>query len=262
MKKLIALIKMNFIQCFEYRGDLLIYSLSYAAQPVIYLLVWLAVSASSQSLPMTAQEFAQYYIWLLIVQLWVSAWSSPFIAGDIRHGKLSPYLLKPFAYINFHISENLGEKGLKTLLTVPLVVVLILILKPSWTDLSVFGWVIFFWTWGLAGAIYFLIDMCVGCLAFWFDDISAIDDLYNVLHIIFSGILIPMILMPDFVRNLATFMPFRYSLSFPMEILLGKLSLSEQSLGLFLQIIFVVLIYFIYHKLWVIGVKRYSAFGN
>ena len=262
MKKIWALIKMNLIEAFEYRGDLLLYSLSYAAQPVVYLLVWLAVSASSISLTMTVGEFAQYYIWLLIVQLWVSAWASPIIASDIRHGRMSPYLLKPIAYANFHLGGNLGAKLIMTVTTVPLVIILAIVFKPTWPELSSFNWIIFGWTWALAGVIYFLTDLCVGCLAFWIEETSAVDSIYNVIHSIFSGILIPLVLMPPLVRALATFLPFRYSLSFPMEILLGKLTGAEQMLGLFLQAVFVVLLYLSYRQIWTWGVKRYSAFGN
>lgn len=262
MRKIFALIKTNFADWFEYRGNLLIYSLSYAAQPVVYLLVWLAVSASSTTLPLTAGEFTQYYLWLLVVQLWVSAWASQIIAFDVRHGRLSRYLVIPLPYFAIHLSTNMSEKLLKTLLTLPLIAVLVIIFRPTWPELSFFSWAIFLWTWFLAGVIYFLIDLCVGCLAFWFEETSAIDDLYNVLHSLFSGILIPLFLMPPVIQNLATYMPFRYSLSFPMEVLLGKLSPEHLTLGLFLQLAFVVILFLTYRQLWQHGVKRYSAVGN
>ena len=260
--KILSIIKLSFIQDLEYRGDMLLYSLSYAAQPVVYLFVWLAITGSSKSVAMTAGEFAQYYIWLLVVQLWVSAWASQEIAYAIRHGRISPHLLRPIPYLYVHLGANLGSKVLKTLMTLPVVLILTMVLRPLWPQLSGFSWMIFAYTWLLAGVIYFLIDMCVGCLAFWIEETSAIDDLYNIIHSIFSGILIPLALMPPFVRNLATFLPFRYSLSFPMEILLGKLNGSEQLLGIFLQMAFAVVLYLTYNQLWKYGVKRYSAVGN
>jgi ABC-2 type transport system permease protein len=262
MRKILALIKTNFADWFEYRGNLLIYSLSYAAQPVVYLLVWLAVSASSPTLPLKAGEFTQYYLWLLVVQLWVSAWASQIIAHDVRYGRLSRYLVMPLPYGAIHLSTNMSEKLLKTLLTMPLIAVLAVIFRPPWPVLSGWHWLLFLWTWFLAGAIYFLIDLCVGCLAFWFEETSAIDDLYNVLHSLFSGVLIPLFLMPPAIQALATFMPFRYSLSFPMEILLGRLSPRELSLGFILQLAFAVILYLAYRKLWQRGIKRYSAVGN
>lgn len=261
MKKLLALIRMSLIDAFEYRGDILIFTFSYCAQPVVYLSVWLAVASSSSTLSMSSSELSQYYIWLIVVQIWVSAWASPFIASAIRLGKLSPFLLKPTSYFHFQIGNNIGEKILKTAMILPIVFILAATLHPLWPNLSFAGWIIFTLSWILAAIIYFEVDMCVGLIAFWFEESSAIDDVYNVFHSIFSGILIPLILMPTWVRSLAIVLPFRYEVSLPLEILLRKLTFWEQNTALLIQVVWAVALYGLARALWVKGIVRYSAAG-
>jgi len=261
MKKLLILIRLSLIDAFEYRGDILIFTFSYCAQPVVYLLVWLAVASSSSTLSMSGGELSQYYIWLIIVQLWVSAWASPIIASAIRLGKLSPFLLKPTSYFNFQIGNNIGEKILKSVLILPIVLILSATLHPLWPNLSYVGWLLFVVSWVLAAIIYFLMDLSVGLVAFWLEESSAVDDVYNVLHSIFSGILIPLTLMPLWIRSLAVVLPFRYEVSLPLEILLHKLSFQEQSYALVVQIFWVAAMYGLVRLLWSKGIVKYSAVG-
>jgi len=261
MKKLLILIRISLIDSFEYRGDMLIHSLSWSAQPIVYLLIWLAVASSSRSISMSPGDFIKYYLWLMLIQIWVSAWGCSFIASAIRFGRLSPYLVKPISYYNFQIANNLGEKVLKTIFILPVLSTLVILLKPAWPGLTVLGWVFFMWSWLQAAMVYFLVDYIVGLTAFWIEENSAIDSLYNIVHVVFSGILIPLALMPDWIRSLSVYLPFRYEISFPLEILLQKLSSEELAKGFAIQTLWVMVLYFLCRFLWKRGLVRYSAAG-
>ena len=61
--------------------------------------------------PMTRIEFIQYFILVILIGTWTSAWAGQFISADIRLGKISPYLLKPVPFIFHQVANNIGEKN-------------------------------------------------------------------------------------------------------------------------------------------------------
>jgi ABC-2 type transport system permease protein len=63
------------------------------------------------------------------------------------------------------------------------------------------------------------------------------------------------------VRTVATVLPFRWLVSFPVELMLGRVSPSEALAGLGLQLFWSMAIFALFSRLWKEGVKRYSAVG-
>ena len=56
-------------------------------------------------------------------------------------------------------------------------------------------------------------------------------------------------------------LPFRYMLSFPIEILMGRLSLGEIGRGLAIQMAWAGVFWLGYRLLWQRGLRRYGAVG-
>jgi len=57
------------------------------------------------------------------------------------------------------------------------------------------------------------------------------------------------------------FLPFRYTLSFPIEVLLGQVSGQNIAIGLTMQILWLTAFFILVNTLWSCGLKRYSASG-
>lgn len=261
MKKTFALVKTCISNSFSYRGDVFLFTLGNFVQPLVFLLVWLAVISSGGSAPLSRTEFIQYYLLVIIVHLWSSAWAAPFISHDIRMGKISPFLIKPAPYLIFQIGNNIGEKILKSFFAVPLVLFLGAMFGLNFPTLSIWEWLVFLMSWVIAAAIIFLFDIIIGISAFWIEDSRSLDEFYDVLLYFFSGRLIPLIALPLLLQHVANFLPFRYTMSFPIEIILRKLTNSQLIVGLFAQLFWLAIIVFIYKKLWKLGLKKYSASG-
>ena len=69
-------------------------------------------------------------------------------------------------------------------------------------------------------------------LCFWTTRGAAIFDLCMTVELLLSGRLVPMPLMPDWVQELARFLPFQWAFYFPIESLVGDLSEPSSSRGL------------------------------
>jgi ABC-2 type transport system permease protein len=262
MKKLLAYFRISVTDTLEYRGDVFLFTVSGVILPVTTLLLWTAVGTSGSNAPLSQSEFVNYYLFMLVVGLWVSQWASYFISRDIRLGKISPWLLKPAPYALYQITNNLSEKILKSVYLIPIIFILAKVFEFSLPQLALVNWILFVISVILAGGIAFFIDLCLGFLAFWIGDSSAVRETFSVLHAVFSGRLVPLYVLPVGLLRLSYFLPFRYILSLPLEIILNKLSNRELFLGLSAQLILLILGYLLYKSLWRRGTKRYSAFGN
>ncbi len=64
-------------------------------------------------------------------------------------------------------------------------------------------------------------------LCFWTTRGAAIFDLYMTVELLLSGRLVPLPLMPDWVQEIARFLPFQWAFYFPIESLVGDLTNAE-----------------------------------
>ena len=81
-------------------------------------------------------------------------------------------------------------------------------------------------------------------------------------ELLLSGRLVPMPLMPDWVQEIARFLPFQWAFYFPIESLVGDLSNEELVRGLFVQLLWILIGLAIFRVAWRFAIRRYSAVGG
>jgi ABC-2 type transport system permease protein len=116
----------------------------------------------------------------------------------------------------------------------------------------------------LVGAwlITFLAMAVIGALAFWVESSGSLFELWLGLFGVFSGYLVPLELFPRWLAEVARFLPFRYMLAFPVEMVVG-LTPRGTALGeLAIQWLFVVLLATAARLAWRAGLRRFAAFGG
>jgi ABC-2 type transport system permease protein len=102
----------------------------------------------------------------------------------------------------------------------------------------------------------------VGCLAFWFESATSLFDVWLGLFGIFSGYLVPLELYPRWVNDVSWYLPFRYMLAFPVELVTGGLSRSQALAQLGAQSAFVLVLLAVAGGMWRLGTRRFAAFGG
>jgi len=112
---------------FQYRASLVIWMIGQVLEPLVYLVVWTIVSNSSGGSvgSYTTQEFAAYFIVLMLVNQVTYTWIMYEYEYRIRQGTLSFALLKPVHPIHSDISDNLSSK----LITLPIMIVVAVVVK-------------------------------------------------------------------------------------------------------------------------------------
>jgi ABC-2 type transport system permease protein len=248
---------------FQYRAAHYLYMLGMVAEPVIYLVVWSTIADQSGGSVQgfTAGEFAAYYIVWTLVRNMNIVFAAPAWEWRIREGQLSGWLLKPFHPLHWDIAWFAGWKVVNIVLWIPIAVGLSLLFDPTFDptaqEIAVFAIAI----WG-AYLIRTMFMSALGMICFWTTRGAAIFDLYMTVELLFSGRLVPLPLMPDWVQTVAMFLPFQWAFYFPIESLVGDYSNWQLVGGLFAQLAWILAGWAIFKLVWRPAIKRYSAVGN
>ncbi len=247
----------------QYRAANYFYMFGMIAEPVIYLVVWTTIAdqqgGSVQGL--TAGYFAAYYIvWTLVRNMNV-VFGAPYWEHRIREGELNRDLLRPVLPLHYDIAYFAGWKFVVILFWIPLAVGLSLVFEPT-LDPRAFEILVFAVAiWG-AYLLRTMLQESLGMLCFWTTRGAAIFDLYMTTELLLSGRLVPLPLMPDWVQDIAQFLPFQYAFFFPIGSLVGDLSNAELLRGLAAQLLWILIGLAIFRLAWRHAIKRYSAVGG
>ncbi len=250
-------------QQFQYRVATYFYMFGMVAEPVIYLVVWTTIAeeqgGSIQGL--SVGYFAAYYIVWTLVRNMNIVFGAPFWEYRIREGHLSGQLLQPLHPLHHDIAHFAGAKVVWIVLWLPIAFALTLLfdpaLDPSALEIGVFAVAI----WG-AYLIRTMFMSALGMLCFWTTRGAAIFNLYMTLELLLSGRLVPLPLMPDWVEDIARFLPFQWAFYFPIETLVGDLSTEELLGGLVAQVLWILIGLAIFRIAWRFAIRRFSAVGN
>lgn len=246
----------------QYRAAMVIWLIGTVLQPVMYLVVWSTVArARGGSVGGFSEgDFAAYYIVLMMVNHLTFTWHMWEYDYRIRHGELSPMLLRPLHPIHHDLAENITYKVLTLLVMVPAAAGLVWAFRPAYHLVPWAVWA-FLPALALAFAIRFLVGWVVAMAAFWTTRIQAINQVYFVLVLFFSGQLAPLSLLPGFIQALGTVLPFRWMAAFPVELFLDRMTPREAAVGLALQVVWLVVSLLLVRAAWRAGIQRYTAVG-
>jgi ABC-2 type transport system permease protein len=246
----------------QYRVQLIIWLLFGVIQPVMYLVIWSTVARSrgGQVGDYGVSEFAAYFIAIMLVQHLVFTWIMYEFEFLIRQGQLSVRLLRPIDPIHGHIVENLTYKLLTLTIMVPAAAILTLLFQPRF-DTPLWAIAVAVPALLLAFLLTFLLEWSFALVAFWTTRTAALNDAYTLVYMFMSGWVAPLSLFPPGLQVLASILPFRWALAFPVELLLGRLTPQQALGGLAAQAVWLAIAVAIWKLTWRAGIRRYSAVG-
>jgi ABC-2 type transport system permease protein len=258
----LQMLKTALASMLQYRLSLVIWMISQVLDPVIYLIVWTTVTqASGGSVGgYSAPDFAAYFLVLMLVNHLTYTWIMYEYDYRIRDGSLSASLLRPVHPIHSDVTDNLSSKMVSTPGVLLVALVLGLVFRPTVQVVP----------WALAAAIpavalafmvRFLLEWTLALVAFWTTRVNAINQMYFVVVLFLSGQVAPLTLFPHAVQNIASLLPFRWMISFPVELILGNLTPGEMLMGFAAQAAWLAVCLLFVRVAWRAGTRRYSAVG-
>ena len=258
-----ATTKISIQSQFQYPLANYFYMIGMITEPVIYLVVWSTVANAQggKIAGYTAGNFAAYFIvWTLVRNMNIVF--TPFgWEWRIRQGRLSAELMRPIHPLHNDVAYFIGWKVVVIILWLPLAAFLIWVFNATFDPTPLEVVVFFFAIWG-AYLVRTMFSTLIGLVTFWTTRVSAIFELYFAVELLLSGRLVPLSLMPDWVRTLAGFLPFQWAFGFPIESLVGQMTPEQLLTGLGMQLFWIVLGALIVNVVWRYAIRQYSAVGN
>jgi ABC-2 type transport system permease protein len=260
MKKFFAEFRACWNLVLEYRLMVFIWILTIVL-PLIMLAVWLSIAEGGPVAGYDRTRFIAYYLAALIVRNLTGMWFIWEMDAEMRLGALSFRLLKPMDPIVHYMALATSSRPLRLVLLIPIAVGAVLWIPGlNW---AIDPLNLLFFVASLLGAwtILFLMQYTIGLTGFWITRTLGLNDAWFFTYSLASGYLVPLDLFPPAVRNVLLYLPFRYTMSFPVDVLLGKLSVAEILQGIAMQWMWSAAIFIVYRWVWKHGLRRYSAVG-
>jgi ABC-2 type transport system permease protein len=246
-----------------YRGAVAIWLLGLILQPLVTLVVWTTVAESRGGTVngFTTSQYAAYFIILMIVDNLTFTWVMYEFQYRIQTGFFSSALLRPVHPIHEDVTGNLSFKLLGLFGVIPAAILLAFAFDA---DLSapLIEVAVFFPALAMAMTLRFLLEWTLALLAFWMTRTSAVFQLYHSVSLFLAGNVAPLWLYPDSVQTVSLFLPFRWMVFFPVEVLLGRATGQSMLLGLGAQAIWIGLALLALRFTWTQAGSRYSAVGG
>jgi len=256
-----ALLRIGFAEAVAYRAEFVVWVLT-TTLPLVMLALWTAVAREGSFGPrgFVRADFVAYYLATFIVRTLAGSWVVWQMNHEIRTGTLSLRLLRPVHPYLAYSAEHLAAVPLRAVLALPVAILMLVSTQAQRLPSGVTA--IAMVPAALAGAwlIMFLSMAIIGTLGLFIERSIAVFEVWLGVYAILSGYLVPLELMPR-VARVAAWLPFRYMLGFPVELMTGMIHGPAAWRNLAVQWAYVAVLVVLASAIWKAGLKRFEAYG-
>ncbi len=247
-----------------YRGSLLIRMVHGFLMPTVLLLTWWSV----RRLPGASFGDGDYFLYYLLMPFVMNltyCWTVHDIPEEIRNGTLNRHLLMPLHPLWHHVAKSVAFKAVLVSYLLPVIALMgwwfAEFLPP--VDLSAGRLFFVGMLLGLAVILRFLMTTVLAATGFWIEHVETLNLTVNAaVWAILGGMVVPLETMPAWIRPLTDALPYRYCLSFPLEVLRGRITPSEILSGAVVGISWSVAFFVTLRLMWRRGLRIYTAYGG
>ncbi len=264
--KYIKAFEMGFETALEYRANFMISLISAAYPIIIQTFLWTAIYRGTPGDALYGYTYAQMIAYTFLAGLMSRIVRTGFeydIMDDVKNGKFSRFLVQPLGYFPYRLCSYYGQK-------VPNLAIIGVVLVAVLAGLTAFGVIaltlqrvlLFALALVLAITLNFLIFYCVSATSFWIVEVGFLFEGIRIVFILLSGGIFPLEVFGERFVQIMNFLPFKYTVSFPINILNGRAPFAEIWVGLVVQCVWIGLCLMLSQYLWRIGGRRYVAVGG
>ena len=183
------------------------------------------------------------------------------IAHSIRNGNISKELLNPMTYFQYCFGVNLGEMAFAFVVGLASFIVCSILwgITLQFNLLNFILAVIII----LVGIIIsFFMQMIVGTVGFYSSSIWGMQILKKAIISIFSGIIAPLTLFPEWFQKIANILPFKELIYTPVNVLMGNIELNQIWIIIVKQVLWVFITYGIAKIFFNHSIKKVTINGG
>lgn len=269
-RSLLSASLLYFTQCIQaaliYRSSLVIFVVTEAVAYAGFIAFWhkAATSNPKQSV-YTPMALVLYFVLASFHHSIQHHTSSRDIGSDIRLGKLSYTIIRPFPYLLQALIRSVAFTLTYAVLLAPILIGALIFIPDLLQEIRVNLTALTLLTYSLALLVgllaSWLIRITVGLLAFDMSQIWGPDTLFIALYYSASGVVFPIDLLPTKLLSIAQWTPMYYMVGFPVLTLMGRIPkdsfYNELSRGCIVLTMTAILIAI----LWRRGISKFEAIG-
>lgn len=206
----------------------------------------------------TSSIIAYIFCALAMFQVIATSGRTDEISEDIELGNIDVFLLKTVSYISFILMAQLGMIAARLLVVLPILYLCLAYFNYGqiWSKLGLISIFCF-----ICGILNCLINMSLSFLTFFYKDSYGFVVLKETLFWVLSGALIPLNLLPTPLVNLNAYLPFGYTLYYPLHAILNGSEALLLVLVLLKILAWIIIFIVLSNCLWRYGLKKYQS-GN
>jgi len=229
---------------------------------IVFVYFWRAVYAGTSTL--SGLALSQTITYILLARLLsplVETRTIFFFGFMIRQGQIAVELTRPLDMQARIMTESFAELLVFLVQRLPLFLIAWLFFGLRLpTDPAL--WLAFFISLVLGQIVLFLFDWMFACLAFYVTETWGLSVVRVAAGSFFSGAIVPLVMMPDWLQNLAGGLPFAQAMAVPVSFLSGISTVADAPHIWLTQIIWLLVLLVLSRIVFGIAVRKVTVQGG
>lgn len=230
------------------------------------MFVWQALYAASGSGTVQGKSLGDMVVYVLVSQVCMALMTADFaetVEQRMKTGVIEYNFIRPLPTRMIFVGESLGSSLYTLMLTGIPALLMGAVLFPLLGVSMAPGVLPFFLLSLLLGyLISVLFELLKGMFAFWFVNVFILNWFLDLFYVLLSGAYVPLWLFPDWLRAVASFLPFQAAYFLPVEIFLGDRDAMGCLLALLVQLAWIGVLWTAQEILWRKSVKKLTVLGG
>jgi ABC-2 type transport system permease protein len=251
MKTFWAFARQNFHATAVYQLD---FWLRVASTPILmYGIRWLWITLYTQrpdAFGVSLQQMVTYAMLSIAIENLFYTGPQFYMARQVRSGAIDGDLLKPLDF-HFHmLARSTGEMLFRVIMIALPAMTLGYFLFDLQLPATLQSAFLFVVTLLLGYLVNFHLDFLLGSLGLVTLEVHSIGWFFQAMSRFFSGLIVPLWLLPDVLGNVANILPFRAVVSTPLSVYVGVLNGSAIPQAVVFQMIWLMALFMLSRWLW------------
>lgn len=262
IRSMLAIAKIYFKQYTVYKSNFYLFTINRLVEVMVYIFVWQAIyNQTGEAGGLTIAQLVTYYILTATLRPFALWGINEDIAHSIRNGQINRELLNPLTYFQYYFGIDIGEMGYGLVISIATFIICSIIWTVS-MPVSLLNFILFIVIILIGIPITFFIQMIVGTVGFYSSSIWGMQILKNAVISIFSGIIAPIALFPNWFQKLSNILPFKDLVYTPINIWLGQIAIKEIFLIIIKQVLWAIILYIIARAFFNRSIKKITINGG
>lgn len=224
-----ALVKLNLQEAISFRVAFIFQILSNVIYLIIISSLWKAIY---NSVPQQSLNGMEYRDTILYLALAIGMFSSMQVylvenmSWEIRSGGVIFFLLKPLSYQTYVVGTFVG-KVVTQFISIFIPTIIFTYIVTGETLLFGLNIIVFLFSYFMAILISLSMDFLISLICFYIESSWGLCIVKDTVTMLFSGVMIPIALLPDTMKKITAFLPFQAIYNVPIQFMTKKMEAIE-----------------------------------